>query len=116
MEQARLQGIKESLERELVSVERQLAEYGVEVGEDRVELPVGEGGFADSAQVTAGRSELLSFVEGLQSHQTELREALGRIDKGTYGKCERCGAEIPLERLEAIPTARLCVTCKQSAA
>ncbi len=116
MEQARLQGIKESLERELVSVERQLAEYGVEVGEDRVELPVGEGGFADSAQVTAGRSELLSFVEGLQSHQTELREALARIDEGTYGKCERCGAEIPLERLEAIPTARLCVTCKQSAA
>ena len=114
MNEATLQRIKDRLQGELVSVERQLTEYGVDAGQGRVDLPA-EGGFADSAQVTAGRSEMLSFVEGLQSHHGELTDALERIEQGTYGKCERCGNEIPAERLEAIPTARLCLSCKQSA-
>lgn len=35
--------------------------------------------------------------------------ALKAIENGTYGKCEECGKEIPLERLEALPTARYCI-------
>jgi RNA polymerase-binding transcription factor len=42
--------------------------------------------------------------------------ALSKIDKGTYGTCERCGNPIGPERLEAIPYARLCVSCKQKEA
>ncbi|MEO8697998.1 MAG: TraR/DksA C4-type zinc finger protein [Acidimicrobiales bacterium] len=33
------------------------------------------------------------------------------MDAGTYGLCESCSVEIPLERLQAIPHARLCVAC-----
>jgi DnaK suppressor protein len=39
--------------------------------------------------------------------------ALGRIDAGTYGKCVNCGAQIPEERLEAMPWATLCIDCKR---
>src|SRR5438552_14641532 len=113
MERARLEAIKDALEQEKLSVERQLSDHGAAVGGERVTLPVDEGGFADSAQATAERSELLSMVEGLQANYTEIVAALDRMAQGTYGKCERCGADIPIERLEAIPTARLCVNCKQ---
>ncbi len=42
----------------------------------------------------------------------EIDDALRRIDEGKYGICENCGEEIPKERLEAIPYARLCVKCQ----
>ena len=41
----------------------------------------------------------------------EAEEALGRLDAGTYGTCETCHAPIAVERLEAIPQARRCVSC-----
>ena len=40
-------------------------------------------------------------------------DALQRIDDGTYGECQRCGNPIPKVRLDAIPFARLCVTCER---
>ena len=40
-------------------------------------------------------------------------EALKRIDEGTFGDCEDCGEDIELRRLEARPTATLCVGCKE---
>ena len=41
----------------------------------------------------------------------DIDDALARMDAGTYGLCESCSAPIPLERLQAIPHARLCVAC-----
>ena len=114
MDQDQLNAIRASLEAERASVERHLAEYGGTAGTEGVELPVEEG-FADSAHATTERSEVLSLIGQLQSTHSEIVDAIRRIDAGTYGKCESCGEEIPVERLEAIPTARLCVTCKQSA-
>jgi DnaK suppressor protein len=43
---------------------------------------------------------------------TEIDLALGKIEAGTYGICEQCGKEIPEPRLEALPHASLCVSCK----
>jgi RNA polymerase-binding transcription factor len=37
---------------------------------------------------------------------------LARIDAGDYGYCDNCGVEIGLSRLEARPTATLCIDCK----
>ncbi|HEX2287522.1 MAG TPA: TraR/DksA C4-type zinc finger protein [Gaiellaceae bacterium] len=39
--------------------------------------------------------------------------ALARIEAGTYGTCVNCGAQIPPERLEAMPWATLCIDCKR---
>ncbi len=39
-------------------------------------------------------------------------EALSRVDDGTYGGCESCGADIAEARLAALPFTRLCVSCQ----
>lgn len=41
----------------------------------------------------------------------DIKDALGRLGDGSYGTCAHCGAEIPAERLEVLPYARLCVRC-----
>lgn len=45
----------------------------------------------------------------------EIDAALRRIDDGSYGDCERCDAPINPRRLDADPTARLCIDCASSA-
>ena len=42
----------------------------------------------------------------------KIDEALVRIEKGEYGYCDSCGVEIGLKRLEARPTATMCIDCK----
>jgi DnaK suppressor protein len=42
----------------------------------------------------------------------KIDETISRIDGGEYGYCESCGVEIGLKRLEARPTATLCIDCK----
>ena len=42
----------------------------------------------------------------------KIDETLGRIESGEYGFCDKCGVEIGIKRLEARPTATLCIDCK----
>jgi DnaK suppressor protein len=42
----------------------------------------------------------------------KIEESLVDLDKGDYGYCESCGTEIGIRRLEARPTATLCIDCK----
>ncbi|HEV2754885.1 MAG TPA: TraR/DksA C4-type zinc finger protein [Actinomycetota bacterium] len=114
MDDDALKRIRTKLEEERSSVEHQLREHGAEVDGGGIEVGF-DGGFADSGHRTAERAEVLALVEGLMSHRNEVVAALARIDAGTFGTCERCGTPIPEERLEAIPTATLCVSCKQQA-
>ena len=115
MDQDKLASIRAALEAERDRLTHQLVDLGAPPESSSFELSVDEG-FADSGQATAERSEVLMLVEELKSMYVEVVAALKRIEDGSYGLCERCGQPIPAERLEALPTARLCVTCKQAAA
>ncbi|MDH5649675.1 MAG: RNA polymerase-binding protein DksA [Gammaproteobacteria bacterium] len=42
----------------------------------------------------------------------KINEAVARINSGDYGYCESCGVEIGVQRLEARPTAEMCIDCK----
>ena len=42
----------------------------------------------------------------------KINEALERLEDGDYGYCENCGEEVGVSRLEARPTAELCIDCK----
>ena len=42
----------------------------------------------------------------------KINETISRIESGDYGYCDTCGIEIGLKRLEARPTANLCIDCK----
>lgn len=43
----------------------------------------------------------------------KIRNALERLEEGTFGICEECGEEIPLKRLKARPVTTLCIECKK---
>jgi RNA polymerase-binding transcription factor DksA len=63
------------------------------------------------AAVTSERELAAAFVLFTREAATELHAALARLDAGSYGRCEGCGAAIPYERLEALPETRFCVSC-----
>ncbi len=113
MDEQTLKTIRTRLEEERASVERQLKEHGAEIDGGGIEVGF-DGGFADSGHRTAETAEVLALVEQLAAHRREVVAALDRIEAGTFGTCERCGTRIPDERLEARPTATLCVSCKQA--
>ncbi len=46
-----------------------------------------------------------------QSIKREIKIALRKIEKGTYGICSSCKQDIPLKRLEEYPKSTMCVTC-----
>ena len=68
-------------------------------------------GFADSGQVTAERGEVDALVGSLRETLLDVDAALGKLEAGTYGRCESCGEDIAEARLEAMPAARLCMKC-----
>jgi RNA polymerase-binding protein DksA len=51
--------------------------------------------------------------DGEQALLARIDRALGRIDNGTFGTCERCGKDIPEDRLEARPWAELDIDCQR---
>jgi DnaK suppressor protein len=108
-----LQVAQKRLREEEAIVLAELADLGF-TADGKVDIHLDEG-FADAAQTTSERARVLSLAEGLQQRLDEVQAALARIDKGTYGKCEGCGKDIPPERLEAIPAAKLCMACKSKA-
>jgi len=60
------------------------------------------------------KKEFLTRLLDLETEELrEVNDALRRIIDGTYGICANCGSEIPDERLEALPTTKLCVNCKR---
>lgn len=54
---------------------------------------------------------LVGVDDVLRSEIQQIRLALLRIDKGTYGTCAKCGKKISLERLKARPIATRCIDC-----
>lgn len=78
-----------------------------EPGDVQFDEEGGEGG-------TANVDRELDLVLSAQARAAidEIDRAIAKIDAGTYGACERCGQPIPEARLEALPQAALCVSCK----
>lgn len=68
---------------------------------------------ADAGSDAYDRDFALSLISQEQDAILEIDQALQRIALGTYGICEVSGDKIPQPRLEAIPFARLTVTCQE---
>jgi len=105
------------LEKERLRLEAEVAELEAEE-RDSLSEASGENAYrdhmADQGSATFERELDLTLEENLRESLKEVRAALGRIEAGTYGECERCSAEIPDERMEAMPTASLCIACKSA--
>jgi phage/conjugal plasmid C-4 type zinc finger TraR family protein len=74
-----------------------------------------EDGFGEGDTVNVERDRLTVVASDALAKVVEIDAALSRVDAGTYGICESCGNPIPEARLEAVPEATLCVTCKTGA-
>jgi len=78
-----------------------------EPGDVQFDEESGEGG-----TVTVDRERNLALSAQAVAAVEEIDDALRKLDRKTYGWCERCYQPIPKARLQALPFARLCVACK----
>ncbi len=67
---------------------------------------------ADQGTDAMEREKAFLFASREGRFLYHLNQALERIDKGEYGKCENCGKLISDDRLSAVPHARFCIACK----
>lgn len=82
-------------------------------GENRqlVDTAVDEG---DWAVVDISEDLNLMRLDAHRKLMLDIDEALRKINEGTYGICEDCGEEISEKRLGVMPTATLCISCKEN--
>jgi DnaK suppressor protein len=110
IEETKLVELRTALEEQRENLRKELVEQGADPDSDDASIDV-ERGFADSAHSTAERARLLSVMKALRANLRWVNRALTKMELGAYGTCERCGNPIPIERLEALPWAILCVDC-----
>jgi DnaK suppressor protein len=81
------------------------------VGQSAEEIPDPN----DRATVESDRSWSLRLRDRDRKLATKIRDALERLDAGTFGLCEACGEPIGSARLRARPVTSLCIDCKTDA-
>jgi len=69
--------------------------------------------YAESGTDNFELETALNIASGESNWLSDVSDALGRIQDGTFGTCEGCEKEIPRRRLEAFPSAKFCVPCKE---
>lgn len=108
MNKEKIEAIKNELEDEKAALEVKIdtLEGGEDFGSD-----------IDSLEEEADESEAwgnqTSASQVLRERLADIELALGKIEKGTFGKCEECGEDISMDMLEVNSTSRLCRTCKR---
>ena len=81
-----------------------------EVIEDDLRHPL-EADSSEQAVDLAYDETLIGVDDVLRAEISQIKQALGRIERGTYGSCSKCGADIGRERLHARPIATRCIKC-----
>ncbi len=66
------------------------------------------------ATIAFERSQVDTLLRDATRHLEEVDAAVGRLNAGSYGRCEVCGCPVDPRRLEARPVARTCVGCATS--
>ena len=101
----RFKSILESLRQVLEQPLRRRDEIAVEISPDAL----------DQVQHASNREMAIRQLEFDSNRLRNLRQAIQRIEKGTYGACIHCGADISVKRLEAVPWTACCLDCQNSA-
>jgi len=101
---------QERLELELQEIESRAARAGE--SERLNELSSYDDLPADLASVTFEREKDLAIGESVEGLLNQVRTALEKIERRTYGTCDACGRPIKKARLKALPFATLCLDCQ----
>lgn len=117
LDKKQLAAIRAELTQELKDLKRQQEELEQSSFTDTQSDLTGEVGldedFADAGTATFERERDLSIQNNIRDLIDQVTRAIGRIDEGAYGVCERCGGPIDAARLKALPHAVLCMDCKR---
>jgi len=68
---------------------------------------------ADLGTDNGEQEVLLNLLETKTDLFQQIQAALDRVDKGSFGTCQRCGQAIAVERLTALPFAAHCIRCAE---
>jgi RNA polymerase-binding transcription factor DksA len=90
----------------------QLRAFGQPSAERKEGSPFGKR--EEGADEASELEKRLALEERLGESLNEVEHALQKYEAGTYGLCDSCGRAIEQARLEAIPQASLCLSCKAS--
>lgn len=108
------QHFKELLEKELSVLEAELSTVGRKNPDQKGDWEATEADDIDPAEDAEVASGIETYennkgiLSQLEAQLNNVKAALGRIEAGTYGKCEVCGEMIEEDRLEANPSATTC--------
>lgn len=105
-----LDAVRGALEGELESLEGELATLTTVTRDPAATIGFGKR-VGEGTSEAIGRIERVGQADALAAKLAGVRRALEKLDEGTYGICDRCGASIPDERLEARPSSVRCVRC-----
>ncbi len=70
---------------------------------------------ADDASEVFEQTKNLALKRHLEAMLEQVESAVRRLERGTYGTCEKCGLPIDPERLKVLPEATRCVKCASAA-
>lgn len=107
----RLENERELLCEELEHLRRDAREQDLERSGDNT--PLSE--VVDQIQVGLSEEARVEQLGRLMVRLASLDDALARLERGEYGFCAACGTPLTRKRLEALPEASLCISCKWEA-
>ncbi len=119
MQQEALEQLRNKLETERDSVQKELETFASKDQNSKdnwtTKFPNREDGDKDDeADEVQEYENMLSVEHSLEIKLKDIHTALEKMEKGEYGTCEKCGKEIEHDRLDAMPEARLCMTCNNA--
>jgi RNA polymerase-binding transcription factor len=118
MTPAQLARFEARLRAERADAEERLAEFDdamVQVRTARTDATADDEHDPEGPTMTQEWSQRTAVLADVKSELAEVDRALARIADGTYGICARCGKRITVARLDARPTATLCIDCARLA-
>jgi len=113
MTATRFKNIQEQLQKEYQRLVGELSQVHTSASsseERREGSPFGKR--EEEATETLELEKRLTIENSIRQEMAAVEHALQKFEKGTYGLCDNCGQPIPPERLEALPSASLCMSCK----
>jgi RNA polymerase-binding protein DksA len=105
---------KKALQAERRRLERERHLNSLDEAERGSELSDYDNHPADAASETYERTKNFALDENFKEILDRIDEALRKIEDESYGTCDRCGEQIGVERLKAIPYATMCISCQES--
>lgn len=111
MDAKKLRDIRQRLSGEQENLVRSINRGRLAAAEIKVENTEDEG---DLAAISHNRDLLYNLNEGDFERLRFIQEAIKAIDNSQYGECRRCGNDIDVKRLEAVPWATMCIRCQEA--